>query len=768
LTDGSQVVAPWLFGGRYEIRSLLGVGGMGSVYEAFDRDLEEVLALKIMKKELSTHADLVDRFKREVRLARRVTHHNVVRVYDGGVAEGTRYFTMELVLGRNLGAILEEGALPLDLLLPLSVDLAAGLAAAHQAGVIHRDVKPDNIVVTPEGRGVWTDFGIARTNASAAGPRTLQGIGTPAYMAPELFLGSLSAADDRCDIFSFGCVLFEAATGRDPWEGPNPFQMAERRVAADAPDARLFRPELPLAFATAVAACLVRDPAQRIATAREVRMALEAVPTPNVRSMAQRSTPGFRRHSPQLDIEPRPTAQEVAVLPIQPQGDADDRLADGLTQAISRALAASRHVRVSPPATVARLRERVGRAAAARKLGVQVLVEGSFARSGAVVHVAARASALQDDFPLWSARFTCDVGDVFTLGDAIAGAVTRAITAPRSGVPAAPADPGAADLVARARRAYNDFRPEGATLAVELYEAARAITPADPGVLAGLALASLRLGLFRGTGLEPARKAAAAAGAVAADHPEVRVARAAIALQDNDPVSAVRDLVRAVSRAPGLGEAHHLLGRVLLEADILDRAQKSFDWAAAMDPELHLVRRDIARARALLGDWDEVERIAAAEPAINAGAAWLDRARAALWRRDVAGATVLLGRMPVDRPATGAIALAHALLTLVSTGSRPDSPEGAAAFVELSLQGQGSPRREAFAAQIDAEIAAFQGRRADAMASIATATAAGLTDLAWLRRCPLFEDARSTPPMRIAMRTVGAVAARVREAFFDD
>jgi serine/threonine-protein kinase len=763
---------PWIFAGRYEIRALLGVGGMGSVYEALDRELEDVIALKIVRRELLRLADTVERFRREVRLARRITHPNVVRVYDLGEAEGIRYFTMERVPGRSLGQHIDgEGALAWDRWLLLARDVAAGLAAAHAAGVVHRDLKPDNVIVRPDGRAVLTDFGVARPFAAAASESTLMGIGTPAYMAPELFV-DLAVADALCDIFSLGCLLFEAATGTLPWAGDDPIEQLHARLNADAAGARALRPDFPPAAAELLARCLSRDRGRRPASAVEVERALGALeaqladePPPSRAGTAR----GYRGTPAALAPPRRSSDKTVAVLPFEPAADADEDLAGGLTSVVIDALGRSAALRVRPRGQVEQhRRSRAPRRAIARELGARVIVEGTIARAGPLASIGVRAFAIDEDFPLWSARFSCDVGQLVPLGDAIAAGLTAALAEPSPPASAQAPDPRVAELLVRARGAYHAFWRQQAEAALALYEEARGIAPDDPDVLAGWALAALRVTFFTGASLDRARAAVARASAVAPDAPEVRVARASIALQDGDVALAVADAKRAVAAAPDLAEAQGLLGRILLELDLLPEGIRHLEWAVALEPALGLARWDLARAYALAGRWDDAERASGKAPGQLVGR-WLDRARHALWRRDRDAARVHLGALGPEAATStddaGPMALASAILDLVANGT---SPLAAPAYVAFRQQGAASPRRAAFVAQIDAEIAAFEGRRGDALAAIAAAADAGLGDLAWLMRCPLLVPLRDAPAFAAAAREVGARAARAREALFED
>jgi serine/threonine-protein kinase len=203
-----------LFAGRYEIKALLGEGAYGTVYRATDTALGEDVALKVLRRDMIDAPGTIDRFRNEVRLARRVTHPNVARMFDIGEWQGERFLTMEFVDGTTLSRVVGREVpathrLPLRRAVELLLPVCAGLAAAHAAGVIHHDLKPDNILVSESGRVVVTDFGIAggfRCEQQGQVPRTP--IGTPAYMSPEQVEAKVSC-DGRSDLYQLGVMLFE-------------------------------------------------------------------------------------------------------------------------------------------------------------------------------------------------------------------------------------------------------------------------------------------------------------------------------------------------------------------------------------------------------------------------------------------------------------------------------------------------------------------------------------------------------------------------------
>jgi serine/threonine-protein kinase len=236
---------------------------MGSVYRARDVELDEVVALKILSRELIDEPGMLTRFRQEVKLARKVTHQNVARTFDIGEHEGTKFLTMEFVEGESLRARLaREGRLRIADVLELAEGICAGLAAAHAAGVVHRDLKPDNVLIAHEGRRVvLTDFGIAR--AVGGGHRTFGApIGTPAYMAPEQVEGAPDV-DARADLYALGTMLYELLTGTPAWSGESPYVVAAKRLYAPPPDPRTLRPDVPEPLALLVLRCMARDRAAR-------------------------------------------------------------------------------------------------------------------------------------------------------------------------------------------------------------------------------------------------------------------------------------------------------------------------------------------------------------------------------------------------------------------------------------------------------------------------------------------------------------------------
>jgi eukaryotic-like serine/threonine-protein kinase len=270
------------FAGRYDIQEVLGSGGMGVVYRAYDLEVGEAVAIKALRPELGgLDPTLLDRFKQELRLARRITHRNVVRTYDLGEVDGVYYITMELVRGATVAALIREaGRLAVPATLTVGKQVCRALEVAHDEGIVHRDIKPQNLLVDPTGFLKVMDFGIARLAERPVGgghSLTAAGVvvGTPQYMAPEQLFGD--PVDGRADIYATGAVLFECVTGRPVFEAPSLVALLARHLNDGPPDPRAVNADVPEPLGRAILRALARKPDERWPNAREFLHALEQV-----------------------------------------------------------------------------------------------------------------------------------------------------------------------------------------------------------------------------------------------------------------------------------------------------------------------------------------------------------------------------------------------------------------------------------------------------------------------------------------------------------
>lgn len=262
--------------GRYEIMETIGSGGMGIVYRALDLELSEPVAVKTLRREFVADSTALARFKSELRLARRISHRNVVRTHDLGEADGMYFITMEYVEGTSVKALItERGRLPVHATLPIVKQLCRALEVAHEEGIIHRDIKPQNMVLAPDGVLKVMDFGIARLLGRTQNmTQTGMVVGTPEYMAPEQLLGE--DVDARVDIYAVGVVIYECLTGRTPHTADNPMVLVSRVLDQPPVPPHELVPDIPRRLSDAILAALHRDRRKRPKSASELYDSLSA------------------------------------------------------------------------------------------------------------------------------------------------------------------------------------------------------------------------------------------------------------------------------------------------------------------------------------------------------------------------------------------------------------------------------------------------------------------------------------------------------------
>ena len=265
-----------MIAGRYELKDLVGSGGMSSVYCAFDTLLERNVALKILHAHYGEDAGYVERFRREARAVAQLSHPNIVTVIDRGEEDGRQFIVFELIDGENLKEIVERaGPLPVRRVLELGLEVGRALAFAHAQGLVHRDVKPQNVLVNGDGRAKVTDFGIVRSVDGVGNTETGTVLGTSQYIAPEQARGD--HIDVQTDVYSFGVVLYELLTGEVPYSGDNFLSVAMKHVNEPVPSVLERRPDAPIRLATLVERCMAKLPADRPASMDEVVAELETV-----------------------------------------------------------------------------------------------------------------------------------------------------------------------------------------------------------------------------------------------------------------------------------------------------------------------------------------------------------------------------------------------------------------------------------------------------------------------------------------------------------
>ncbi|HEU5240327.1 MAG TPA: protein kinase, partial [Pyrinomonadaceae bacterium] len=281
--------------GRYEIRSKIGEGGMGEVYLAQDTELHRSVALKVLPSDVSANKDRMRRFKQEATAAAALNHPNIAHIYEIGEREGTNFIAMEFVDGLTLRQLIHERQTELPKLLRYLQHVAEGLAKAHAGGIVHRDLKPDNIMVTREGHAKILDFGLAKLIEQQTSQTTAQGmsevataliqphsmpgavVGTVGYMSPEQAQGRVQEIDHRSDIFSFGCILYEAITRRKAFEGKDAIDSLNKIIREQPTPIAKLNPEVPYDLQKIVRRCLAKDPEERYQTIKDVAIELKDV-----------------------------------------------------------------------------------------------------------------------------------------------------------------------------------------------------------------------------------------------------------------------------------------------------------------------------------------------------------------------------------------------------------------------------------------------------------------------------------------------------------
>ncbi|MCA9684210.1 MAG: protein kinase, partial [Myxococcales bacterium] len=432
-----------VFAGRYEIEKILGRGGMGTVFRVRDCEVGEQVALKLLDSMAAT-TEVVERFRREVRLARRVTHRNVARTYDLGEFQGWRFLTMEFVDGESLRTYVARGRPSPARALGFAKQIAEGLAAAHEAGVVHRDLKPANVMIERSGRVVLTDFGIARAvQGSDATMQTGGLLGTPAYMAPEQIAGE--RVDAPADLYALGLILFEMLTGRLPFSGETAMAIAMARLHQDLPDLRA-ETNLPPTAVAVLERCLARVAADRPSGAGEVAELITAALDECGRDEGTLGMPapatiipggipggvlGGTRSAPATSV-PTPTTsgRTLAVLPFRFRGPESERyVAETLSDELIDVLSTMRGLRVSGSGATARFADASERdpRTIGRELGVDVIVDGTVQMAGKRVRISARLLEVSSGFQMWSERYDGALEDVFELQDTMGKRIAEAL-----------------------------------------------------------------------------------------------------------------------------------------------------------------------------------------------------------------------------------------------------------------------------------------------------------------------------------------------------
>ena len=568
--------------GPYEILSPLGAGGMGEVYRARDTRLDRDVAVKVLPESLAADPAALGRFEREAKAVAALSHPNILALHDFGTSAGVCYAVTELLEGETLRDRLSQAPLPPRKAIEYAHQILTGLAAAHDRGIMHRDLKPDNVFVTRSGLVKILDFGLAgsiaspvpeseETHVPTTPARTEPGtvLGTAGYMSPEQVRGK--PADHRSDLFSVGLILYEMVAGRRAFQAATSVETMMAVLRDDPPPLSGLGRALPAGFEEIVNHCLEKSPGERFQSARDFAFALHVLE----RDASAPKTPvpaapvsGESRPSSGVS-QPQPPS--IAVLPLRnlSADPENEYFSDGMTEEIIDALSKIGALRVAARTSSFAFK---GKDADVREIGerlnVRSILEGSVRRVGNRIRIAARLVSTADGYDLWSERYDGDMSDVFQVQDEIARAIAAALKVRLlPDEEAALATPGTRNV-----EAYNlflkgrfFFAQRSARKAIEQFEAAIAADPTYAAPHTGLAESYCIYGFYGGTptreAFTRARTAALEAQRLEPDSAEVLVSLGIIEHYYGwDDAKEVRLLERAIELAPKSAAAYSWLG----------------------------------------------------------------------------------------------------------------------------------------------------------------------------------------------------------------
>ena len=478
-----------VFSGRYEILENLGKGGMGEVYRARDMQIEEDVAIKIIKPEISSDKETLERFNNELKLARKIAHKNVCRMFHLDKAGDTPYITMEYIEGEDLKSLIrEKGNIPENALISIAKQICEGLAAAHDLGIIHRDLKPQNIMIDKKNIVKIMDFGIARSQEALGVTQTGVMIGTPDYMSPEQAEGE--EADPRSDIYALGVILFEMATGKLPFEGKTAFSVALKHKTNKPTHPQIINPAISDNLSRLILTCMAKDRNRRYQTAPELFADLVNL---------EKGTPTL------MPIGPDKRQGSVVVLPFLDLSAQKDQeyFCDGLADELISSLTQLENLHVVARTSAFSFKGKdldineIG-----TKLNVDTVLEGSVRRAGNRLRITVQLIDVHDGYPIWSARYDKDLEDVFAVQDDIAQSIVKALKIEVLGEKEAPIvkarteSPDAYEACLKGRFHSNKLTPESIHQSLEYYRLALEKDPNFALAYTGMSFSWMLLGLF--------------------------------------------------------------------------------------------------------------------------------------------------------------------------------------------------------------------------------------------------------------------------------
>jgi eukaryotic-like serine/threonine-protein kinase len=638
-------------GHRYRIDLLLGQGGMGRVYKAYDKELDRAIALKVLQPELTSDPNAMQRFKQELLLASRISHKNILRIHDLGEADGVKFISMAFVEGEDLHQLLRsQGRPPIDRALKIAEQLCEALDAAHSEGVVHRDLKPQNVLMGKDDHVYVVDFGLAKSlEASAAGmTRTGQYLGTPRYMAPEQV--EAKPVDSRTDLYALGLILFEMVTGDEPFKGDSTLQIMYRRVKEKPPNPKNLNPQIPDYLSRIILRCLERDASRRYQNAREVLADLHAGHATSGSRTVQFTLPRLERKTwllaaggvavillvllgvPQLrhfifrsqpsvatslsGVPPLSSGRFVAVLPLQIIGDQSQLgyLSQGIEEAVSAKLFQLRDVHVTSTDAAGKANQKLPLPKIGQALGANLLVQGTLQAAGDKIRIDVNLEDVPDGKHLWSQEFNGVAGDLFTLEDQIYNQLVSALNVNPTNEELAKAEERptenvvAYDLYLRGINALrNSQDPKNIQTALDYFDQALKKDSGFALAYTGIADASMRMYQDTKDGFWTQKAIAAAqqADQLNDNLAEVHSALGSVYSATGKNNEAIAELKRAQTLAPNSDEAYRRLGGAYMQSGESAQAVQAFQKAVQVDPYYWFNQNSLGNTYFQLGDYEK-------------------------------------------------------------------------------------------------------------------------------------------------------------------
>ena len=571
---------------HYRITSQLGMGGMGVVYEAEDMNLGRHVALKFLPPDLSRDDSLLQRFQREARAASSLNHPNICTIHGIEQHESEQFIVMELLDGESLADRMRGGPLNVDTLLALGVQIVDALESAHSKGIVHRDLKPANIFVTSRGQAKILDFGLAKIERrDGPGPSSMMTavrgeeltsagaiVGTVSYMSPEQARGQVT--DTRTDLFSFGTVLYQMATGNLPFQGETSAVVFESILNREPVAVTQLNPSLPAELNRIIVQALEKDRELRYQSATDLKTALKRL---------KRDLDSGGRHAAESSGSRVGAASvrrehSIAVLYFENLSGVkeDEYLRDGITEDITTELSKIKGLRTFSRAMVLAYRDKpVTAGQVGKELGASYVLSGSLRRAGSRLRINAQLVDAGTDFPLWSERYDREMKDVFEVQDEIAQKIAAALRITLSpqeqqALSAKPTeDLQAYDMYLRGRNYARRVGRQDLQFALQMYENAVALDPDFALAYAGLAHVCAQYYYHferQQKWIDRAIAATEKASANGQQAPEVLVAEAWVIFAEGNYGDAIEKIRAALERNRDLDGGYYLLGRALFAA----------------------------------------------------------------------------------------------------------------------------------------------------------------------------------------------------------